>query len=240
VTGWLLAIDTATHQATLALGDAGGTLLAARDWPAGHTHAETLLPVLRELLEDVGIVPADLAGIVAGTGPGGFTGLRVGLATAKTLAHGLGVPIVGVATSEALAAAVMGPTGGGTALVVLPAGPADRYVARVVVDAAGAATAAEPPRLIAPPDFGAAIGAAMADGECLVAVDLEGADLPPAAHELGRRALAGLGAALLAAGARALGAGRADAVDALVPTYVTLPRGVAAAGRDAAWSPDLR
>jgi len=240
VTGWLLAIDTATQQATLAIGDGDGTLRAARQWPAGHTHAETLLPALRELLAEVGIAPPDLAGIVVGTGPGGFTGLRVGLATAKTLAHGLGVPIIGVATSEALAAAVLASTGAGTAVVLLPAGPADRYVARVVVDPAGVAAAAVPPRLLAPPDFGAQIASAMAAGEPLVAVDLEGVELPEAACELGRRALAGLGAALLAAGARALAAGRTDAVDALVPTYVTLPRGVAAGHGEASWSPDLR
>jgi hypothetical protein len=75
-------------------------------------------------------------------------------------------------------------------------------------------------------------------------VDLDTADLPAPAAELGRLALAGLGAALLALGARALAAGLADDVAALVPSYVSLPRGVAAAGSAASgaasWSPDLR
>ena len=240
MSGWLLAIDTATRQATLALGDGDGRLVAGRDWPAGHTHAETLLPALQELLSDAGIGATALTGIVVGTGPGGFTGLRVGLATAKTLAHGLRVPIVGVATGEALAAAALGAGRGGVAVVVQPAGPADRYLTRVAVDAGGNATASTPPLLVPPLDFGAAMEAAMAADESLVAVDLEDPELPPVARALGTRALAGLGRALLAAGARALAAGRADAVAALVPTYVTLPRGVAAVWAASTWSPDLR
>jgi tRNA threonylcarbamoyladenosine biosynthesis protein TsaB len=240
VSGWLLALDTATRQATLALGDDAGTFVAGRDWAAGHTHAETLLPALQALLEAAGIAPTALAGVVVGTGPGGFTGLRVGLATAKTLAHGLRIPIVGKATGEALAAAALGQGSGGVALVVQPAGPADRYLTRVIVDASGNALADGPPTLLAPADLGAAIEAAQVAGERLVAVDLEDAGLPVAARDLGRRALAGLGAALLAAGARSLAAGRADDVAALVPIYVTLPRGVAVGSGASTWSPDLR
>jgi tRNA threonylcarbamoyl adenosine modification protein YeaZ len=240
VSGWLLAIDTATRQATLALGDGEGMLVAGREWPAGHAHSETLLPALRALLATAGIGPAALTGVVVGTGPGGFTGLRVGLAMAKTLAHGLRVPIVGMATSEALAAAAMGPGSGGAAAVVQPAGPSDRYLTRVIVEAAGDATADGAPSLLAPADFGPTIEAAAAAGEHLVAVDLDDAELPDTARELGRRALAGLGAALLAAGARALAAGRAGDVAALVPIYVTLPRGVAATSGAPTWSPDLR
>jgi tRNA threonylcarbamoyladenosine biosynthesis protein TsaB len=240
VTGPLLTVDTATRQATLALGGADGTLVAGRDWPAGHAHAETLLPALRDLLTRAGLAPAAIGGVVAGTGPGGFTGLRVGLAMAKTLAHGLGVPIVAVATTEALAAAAFGPGAAGTAVVALPAGPADRYLATVIVDAAGVTRAEGPPRLVAPADFAAAIAASVAAGARFVAVDLPDTGLPADAAELGRRALAGLGAALLAAGTRALASGRSDEADALVPTYVTLPRGVTAAAGAAPWSPDLR
>ena len=227
--GHMLAIDTATSQATLAIGDAAGIRLDGRDWPAGHSHAETLLPILRDLLAGMGLTPRDLAGVIVGTGPGGFTGLRVGLATAKTLAHGLGIPIFGVGTAEALAAAALG-TSTRAAVVVMPAGPADCYL----VEAPG------PPRLIAPADRATAIAEAVAGGAILVVVDLDHDDLPEAALELGRQALAGLGAALLAAGARALAAGRADDPATLVPTYVSLPRGVAAAGGEVAWSPDLR
>jgi tRNA threonylcarbamoyladenosine biosynthesis protein TsaB len=239
MSGWLLAIDTATRQATVALGTPDGRLVAGHDWPVGHTHAETLLPALRELLAGAALEPADLAGIVAGTGPGGFTGLRVGLATAKTLAHGLGIPIAGIATTDALAAAALAGQGG-DALVLLPAGPSDRYLALVRVARDGTARAIEPPRLLAPADVGQAVADATAAGAHLVPVDLaDGHAVAPDAA-IGRAALAGLGAALLRLGARALASGRREPADQLVPTYVTLPRGVAAAGGGAAWSPDLR
>ena len=239
MSGWLLAIDTATRQATVTLGTPDGRLIVGHDWPVGHTHAETLLPALRELLAGAAVAPADLAGIVAGTGPGGFTGLRVGLATAKTLAHGLGIPIAGIATTDALAAAALAGEGG-DALVLLPAGPSDRYLALVRVARDGTARAIAPPRLLAPADVGQAVADAIAAGARLVPVDLADAHAVAPDVALGRAALAGLGAALLRLGARALARGRGERADELVPTYVTLPRGVAAAGGGAAWSPDLR
>ncbi len=54
---------------------------------------------------DAAVSPGDLGGLVAGTGPGAFTGLRVGMATVKGLAYGLGLPVVGVPTGECLLAA---------------------------------------------------------------------------------------------------------------------------------------
>ena len=73
------------------------------------------------VVEQAGVRLADLAGIVVGTGPGAFTGLRVGIATAKTLAHELSLPIVGIPTSDALLAGH-----GAPALLWLPSGPRDR------------------------------------------------------------------------------------------------------------------
>ena len=73
---------------------------------------------------------AGLTAIVVGTGPGAFTGLRVGLATAKTMAHELGCPIVGIPTAAALAAAVA-PRLGWPIVIVQPAGPHDRYATTV-------------------------------------------------------------------------------------------------------------
>src|SRR3990172_9136619 len=121
--------------------------------PALSASSTLWRPARRELLAGAAVAPADLAGIVAGTGPGGFTGLRVGLATAKTLAHGLGIPIAGIATTDALAAAALAGHGG-DALVLLPAGPSDRYLALVRVARDGTARAIEPPRLLAPADVG--------------------------------------------------------------------------------------
>ena len=131
MTGWpavaagttILAIDSATTKVVVAVGTLTGDLIDATDWPAGYRHGETLLPTIAALLERLELTPASVAAIVVGTGPGAFTGLRVGIATAKGMAHALAVPIVGVSTADALLAGA-----GGDAVLLLPAGPADRLV----------------------------------------------------------------------------------------------------------------
>lgn len=233
----LLAIDTATSQAWLAIGDGAGQSLAGRAWPARRGREEALLSQLGELLAAMQLRPADLSLIVVGIGPGAFTGLRVGLATAKTLAHELDRPIVGITTAAGLALAAHRAAGErrpATSITVLqPAGPVDRYAARFRL-VSGTIETLEPPRLVAPEER-------IEDAGTLVAVDLEdrlGAAVPAGAVDLGRLALAGLGPALLLLGAHRLASGQADDVAALVPTYVSLPRGATSEG--AAWSPDLR
>jgi tRNA threonylcarbamoyladenosine biosynthesis protein TsaB len=228
-----LALDTATSRAVVAVGGTGGDPLAA-SWHAGRQHGETLLPAIEALLRDAGVARADLAAIVVGTGPGAFTGLRVGLATAKTMAHELGCPIVGIPTAAALAAAVA-PRVGWPIVIVQPAGPHDRYATTVRLgeDAVPAVHAA---RLVVS-------GEPLPVGEgTLVAVDLTptATGMTAAMAELGRDALAGLGPALLAVGGLVLATGRRDDAAALVPLYVTLPRGVPEAVGAQAWSPDLR
>jgi tRNA threonylcarbamoyl adenosine modification protein YeaZ len=208
VSGPLLVIDTATTRAVIALGGMDGTLRAERSWTAGYRHGEELLARIDALLRDDGVAPGDLGGLVVGTGPGAFTGLRVGLATAKGLAHALGLPVVGVSTGEALIAAA------GDAPVVLlqPAGPSDRVLTRH----------GTPPRILAGGD-----DPDLQPGETLVAVDLEDR-APAAAVDAGTRAHAGLAVALLRSGAARLAAGDPDDLATLVPEYVTLPRGVRA------------
>jgi len=224
---WLLAIDTATSRVVVAAGTREGRPIGERSFPAEHRHGERLLATIDELARAEGLALGDLAGVVVGTGPGAFTGLRVGLATAKTLAHELGVPIAGVSSAEALIAAA-----GGTGVVSLPAGPRDRVDIR----------AGEPPRLVAGAadgTVGATDGALPSDGA--IAVDLDGrADA--AAVDRGRRAVEGLGAALLRLGAARLERGGDDA-ERLVPEYVTLPRGAAPTldlEEGVAWSRDHR
>lgn len=226
-----LAIDTATSRATLALGSlADGSLVVADTWPGAHAHAETLLPRLQALLARAGVGLDAIGGVAVGTGPGGFTGLRVGLATAKTLAHGLRRPIVGVGTAAALAAAT-GETGALT--VCLPGGPRDRYLVPVPDDGIGA-------RLLAPIAFEAWLAAPERRSTTLVAVDLDDPAIPADARRRGAIAIDGLAGPLVRIGAAALAGGRADDVLALVPAYVTLPRGIAPAADGATWSPDLR
>lgn len=222
----ILAIDCATTQVVLASGSTDGRLDGLTTWPAGYRHGETLLPAIGRFLGEQNIRRSRVTAIVVGTGPGAFTGLRVGLATAKGLAHGLGLPLVGVSTGEALlvAAAAAGATTDGTPVLLLPAGPSDRIVVR---------RGAPPMLLVAgtEPDLVA--------GESLVAIDLDGrADAR--ATERGDLARAGLGAALMALGAARLAAGDVDDLAGLVPEYVTLPRGVRGEAGEVAWSRDLR
>ena len=212
--GPLLVVDTATTRAIIALGTPAGTILEQRSWIAGYRHGEELLVRLEALLHDRGVAPADLGGLVVGTGPGAFTGLRVGIATVKGLAHALALPLVGVPTGRALIDAAAASTGRlpGTLVLLQPAGLSDRVLSR----------AGEPPRIVpggTEPELG--------EGDTLVAVDLDGRARADAVT-LGDTARDGLAGALLAIGAPRLAARDTDDLARLVPEYVTLPRGVRA------------
>ena len=111
----ILAIDTATETASVALARPDGEIVSELTWRAGRNHTMHLHPTLRHLMMLAAIEPKDLTGIVATRGPGSFTGIRIGLATAKGLAQGLNVPIVGVPT---LAVAAFGAVHPGTDGVV--------------------------------------------------------------------------------------------------------------------------
>ncbi len=227
---WLLAIDTATSRVVVAAGSLDGALLGATSWEAGRTHGQQLLPAIGRLHGEANLRRSRIRGVIVGTGPGGFTGLRVGIATAKAIAHELGVPIVGVSTAEALldgarvAAAVPSGAPTGSLVLLLPAGPNDRHLVR----------AGRPPELLPAgmdPDIDA--------DETVVAVDLaaRAADDAVARGEAARDRLA---ESLVRIGASRLREGEADDLATLVPEYVTLPRGVAAASGEVAWSRDPR
>jgi len=219
----LLAIDTATSVAVVAIGGADGGLDAADGWTAGYRHGEDLLPRVRSLLDDRDIVLGDLSGVIVGTGPGAFTGLRVGIATAKGIAHALGLPIAGVSSGAALLAAAAD-AGTANPVLLLPAGPNDTVLVR---------SGMAPERI----PGGSAPG--LGGGETLVAVDLEGR-APAEALTRGDEARQGFAAALVRIGAERLRNGRGDDLARLVPEYVTLPRGVAATSGEVAWSRDPR
>lgn len=217
----ILAIDTATARAVVALGDTGGRLVAESTWQAGYRHGEELLARIDGLLRSEGIALDQVRAIVVGTGPGAFTGLRVGLATAKGLAHALDRPIAAVSTARALLESAASSGAAPPLALLLPAGPSDR----VIVDDAGARLLPGGREPDAPP------------GTTLVAVDLDGR-APSEAIALGAAATAGLASLLIALGARRLAAG-GDDLAAIVPEYVTLPRGVREEGGEVAWSHDL-
>ena len=98
----LLAFDTATPQVTVALHD-GTDVVAERASELTMKHGEQLAPLIEAVLADVGAVRQDLTAIAVGVGPGPFTGLRVGLVTARTLGYVLEVPVYGVCTLDVLA-----------------------------------------------------------------------------------------------------------------------------------------
>ena len=98
----ILALDTSTARAGLALYDREG-LLAEVTWKAGTSATRQLLPRVRQCLRLLTKAPADLTGLAVALGPGSFNGLRVCSSTAKGLARGLGIPIVGLSTLEIVA-----------------------------------------------------------------------------------------------------------------------------------------
>ena len=95
----LLAIDTSTDSAGLALVQ-DGKVLAEATWRCGQNHSVELLPRLAEMLEQTGVELKSLNCILVAKGPGSFNGLRVGLSTAKGLAFSLDIPIIGVGSLE--------------------------------------------------------------------------------------------------------------------------------------------
>lgn len=99
----LLALETSTHRLSVALWRDGVCLERAEEIANGGS--ERLLPWVQALLDEAGMTLAQLDGIAFGAGPGGFTGLRLACGVAQGLACGLDLPVVGVATLEALALA---------------------------------------------------------------------------------------------------------------------------------------
>jgi tRNA threonylcarbamoyladenosine biosynthesis protein TsaB len=108
----ILAFDTATPATTVALSGVGNVVYTARDDPpAGERpgHATRLLPLAAMVMERAGVGWDNVDRVAVGVGPGTFTGLRIGIATARALARARGIPLVGVSTLQSLALA--GPQG---------------------------------------------------------------------------------------------------------------------------------
>ncbi|HYP89486.1 MAG TPA: tRNA (adenosine(37)-N6)-threonylcarbamoyltransferase complex dimerization subunit type 1 TsaB [Polyangiaceae bacterium] len=101
----VLGIETSTSQASAALVE-GGRVVKSLAHPRPKQSAERLLPMIAELLAEVGWSRSSLDRIGVALGPGSFTGLRVGIACAQGLALGLGVPLLGVTSPRAMARAV--------------------------------------------------------------------------------------------------------------------------------------
>ena len=102
----IVAIESATDAAGVAIADESGTI-AVRSVSRGRRHAETITPAILSCCESAGLSPRDFDAVAVDAGPGLFTGLRVGIATAKGLAYALGIPILAVDSLELLASATV-------------------------------------------------------------------------------------------------------------------------------------
>ena len=117
----LLALETSTELGSCALWRDG--VLSERVCPAGRSHSETLLPLVRELLDEAGVRVGQLDAIGFGVGPGAFTGLRVACGAAQGLAVAANLPLVPVTSLEAMAMQ----TGGERVLALLDARMGEVY-----------------------------------------------------------------------------------------------------------------
>lgn len=103
----ILAFDTSTEYCSVALWADGA--VTAREVHAGQRHSTLLLPMVDEVLNEAGMPLTGLDGIAYGSGPGSFTGLRIGCGVAQGLALGADLPVLGVCTLLALAQGVAAP-----------------------------------------------------------------------------------------------------------------------------------
>lgn len=104
----ILVIDTSGPECAAGIFDAGRNLVvASKSETLGKGHAERLIPMIDEVLKDAGLTLKDMARIGVTTGPGSFTGIRVGVAAARGFALSLGIPAVGVTTLQVVAEQVL-------------------------------------------------------------------------------------------------------------------------------------
>ena len=101
----ILAVDTSTPQVTAGIVRDGETVAEKLHLDA-RAHNEVLVPLIQQCLTDSGVAAAELDAVVVGCGPGPFTGLRVGMATAASFADALGIPCYGICSLDALAGGV--------------------------------------------------------------------------------------------------------------------------------------
>jgi tRNA threonylcarbamoyladenosine biosynthesis protein TsaB len=210
----VLGFDTATPSTAVGLRLADGSTLQARDDPAPGAHpghATRLLAMAGALLAEAGIGWNALQRIAVGVGPGTFTGLRVGVATARGLAQSLEIAPVGVSSLRALAEAAAKEEKGGQLLVAIDARRGEVFAATYA-----AGEELEPPRALAPEDLaGVLAGAdsrwlAVGDGALRYREHLQsaGATVPAEdspLHRVSGEAICDLGVrAEIAAGAEAI------------------------------------
>jgi len=142
----LTAVALETSSRTPSIAVSAGESLRERALSAQRAHASDLLPALDALLGELGVRPSSIEQVVVGTGPGSYTGLRAGIATALGLARASGAALRGVPSLEALAWGELAP--GEACSVVLDARAGELYFASYRREA-GEVTALQAPRVVA-------------------------------------------------------------------------------------------
>ena len=132
----VMGFDTATPAVSVAVHD-GERVVSEAFSADGRRHGELLAPMIAKVMADAGASRADLTAVAVGVGPGPYTGLRVGVVTARVLGSVLGIPVYGVCSLDVIAAATAAQARpGGQFLVATDARRKEVYWARY--DAAGA------------------------------------------------------------------------------------------------------
>ncbi len=218
----VLAFDTATAATVVGLSVDGELVCELADRPAADErprHAESLLSLCQEALAEAGIAWADLSRIGVGVGPGTFTGLRIGVATAQGLAQASAVPLVAVSTLEALALPVRTAEPTLQVAAVADARRGEAYIA--AWSSGGEQTvgdqACPPQQLVAVLAAESATTIAVGDGALIFRKELEIGSIAVPEDRSALHQLAGGALCQLAASNEPLGA------EALVPHYVRQP-----------------
>jgi len=212
-----LSIDAVSDEPGLALSVAGVAALTAT-WHTQQNHSKELLPNIDRLLTEAGRTKRDIEAVFVDVGPGGYAALRVGVSIAKALAHGLGVPVVGIGRLELEAYAVAEAAGRRRIVAAHRAGRGDVASASYARD--GAWTELSPPAMSKPDEMLAQLrGGDVITGDIdpawQGALEAAGASvLTSDAHRV---------IALAALGRARLDAGRVDDAATLVPVYLRAP-----------------
>ena len=99
----VLNIETATTNCSVSLSQDGETLVLKEDNSLNYSHAETLHVFIDEVFKSVGLQPKEIDAVAVSKGPGSYTGLRIGVSSAKGLCFALNKPLISISTLESLA-----------------------------------------------------------------------------------------------------------------------------------------
>jgi tRNA threonylcarbamoyladenosine biosynthesis protein TsaB len=211
--GLAIAIETSTRRASVAARFAGREL--ARELESDRAHASDLIPALDRLVRELGAVPRDLASVFVGTGPGSYTGLRVGLSTALGLARASGAACLGIPSGETLAFGALAP--GQELVLLLDARSGEIYHARYR-RTADEVEVLDAPRVVRPADVASLVaGTAPIFGDATVA---DAAKLDAHSRALLRTDVVPSAAHLLELGLRRRARGVTQRLEDVEPLYL--------------------